>query len=71
MAFSGCVPHAGCMTTDNRYAVPVAALDEVRVPVEQQVEQQDVHVDQEYLAAEELDRARLLSTSGAGRLRVR
>ncbi len=59
------------MTKENKYAVPVDALDEVRVPVDRQVEQQDVHVDQEYLLAEELDRALLLSISGAGKLHVR
>jgi hypothetical protein len=58
------------MTTPNRYAVPLAALDSVKVAVDDQVEEQDVHVDQEYLTAEELDRVRLLSTVAAGRLRV-
>ena len=55
----------------SKYAVPMSALQSVEVAVEEQVEEQDVHVDREYLAAEESDRARLLSTTGAGRLRVR
>ena len=49
----------------------MATLESVEVPVEQQVIEQDVHVDREYLSPEELDRARLLSTIEAGRLRVR
>lgn len=58
------------MTTPSEYAVPLAALDSVRVPPDKQIEEQDVHADREYLTAEELDRARLLSPSGAGKLHL-
>lgn len=58
------------MEPTNPYAVPVAALDRVKVPTEQQVSEQSVHVDQEYLAPEDLDRARLLSPTSAGRLHL-
>lgn len=59
------------MSSSNKYAVPMATLESVKVPVDQQVAEQDVSVDRQYLTPEELDRVRLLSTSAAGRLRVR
>jgi hypothetical protein len=59
------------MGTSSKYSVPLSTLEAVQVPVEQQVVEQDVHVHREYLTPEELDRARLLSTSEAGRLRLR
>ena len=58
------------MTTPNAYAVPLAVLDGVKVPPDQQVEERDVHVDRDYVPAAELDRARLLSPSGGGTLRA-
>ena len=63
--------HAGGVATPSKYSVPMDVLDSVKVPVDLQVEEQDVHVDHDYLTAEELDRARLLSPSSAGRLRPR
>ena len=63
--------HTPIMKPKSRYAVPVEALDRVRVPADRQVIEQAVHVDQEYLAPEDLDRARLLSITSAGRLHLR
>ena len=59
------------MTSPSKYSVPLAALDSIKVPADQQVEEQDVHVDHDFMAPEELDRTRLLAPSTAGRLRVR
>ena len=63
--------HTPIMESRSRYAVPVEALDRVKVPADQQVIEQSVHVDQEYLAPQDLDRARLLSITSAGRLHLR
>ena len=59
------------MENGNRYAVPMASLESVEVPVDRQVAEQAVHLDREYLTPEELDRVRLLATCEAGRLRAR
>lgn len=59
------------MATSNKYAVPLETLMSVVVPADEQVEQHDVHVVREYLTPQELDRARLLSTTEAGRLHPR
>jgi hypothetical protein len=59
------------MEQQSKYAVPMAALQSVKVPADQLVEEQDVHVDRQYMAPEELDRARLLSSTEAGRLHIR
>ena len=59
------------MESRSPYAVPMAVLDRIKVPTDQQGTEQSVHVVQEYLAAEDLDRTRLLSTSSAGRLHLR
>jgi hypothetical protein len=56
--------------TSSKYAVPLADLEGVKVPVELQVEEQDVPEDHDYLTAVELDRLPLLSPTGAGRVRI-
>ena len=63
--------HTPIMEPRSRYAVPVEALDRVQVPADRQAIEQSVHVDQEYVSPEDLDRARLLSITSAGRLHVR
>lgn len=56
----------------NRYAKPLADLDAVHVPLADQVAGQAVERPGEYMAAEDLDRLRLLNDpAGAGRLTVR
>lgn len=55
---------------DDRYRVPLDDLDAVRVPVEQQVALEPEPPHEGPLAAEELDRQRLLGITGAGRLRL-
>jgi hypothetical protein len=58
------------MDKKSRYAVPMAVLESVRVSPDEQIQEQAVDVVHEYLSASELDRARLLSPTGAGTLRV-
>lgn len=53
------------------YARPIAELDAVHVPADDQVEEQDVGAPREYVDPEDLDRARLLSIEHGGRLRLR
>lgn len=57
------------MPTD-RYRVPLDELDAVHVPVEDQVTAAPQPPAEGPLAAEELDRQRLLGVTGAGRLRL-
>ena len=52
------------------YAVPLSVLDAVHVADVDQVQGQDVDPVHDYVTSTELDRVRLLSTTGAGRLRV-
>lgn len=60
------------MTERKEYNVPLGALEATaRVPLAEQVEEQAVGSVPEYLAPEDLDRQRLLSPTGDGRLRVR
>ena len=61
--------HTAVMDSASCYVVPMSTLD--GVPVERQLQEQDVHLDREYVSPQELDRARLLSIADAGRLRVR
>ena len=59
------------MDTPSKYAQPLAALEGVHVPLEEQVTGQQVAPPREYLAPEDLDRLRLLnSPAGSGRLRT-
>lgn len=54
------------------YDVTLDELErQAHVPREDQVEEQDVDPPHEVVAAEELDRQRLLGITGAGRLRIR
>lgn len=60
------------MTDTPNYRVPLDELeDQARVPRDEQVEEQPTDEPGEYVAAEDLDRARLLGITGAGRLHVR
>lgn len=53
-----------------RYRTPMADLDAVRVPVEEQVTEQETEPAREFLDPEDADRLRLLNDpAGAGRLR--
>ena len=53
------------------YARPLSELDAVHVATEDQVEEQDVDAPREYVDAEDLDRAKVLSIEHGGRLRIR
>ena len=54
----------------HRYRVPMDELDAVHVPRADQVESEPEPPGEGPLAAEELDRQRLLGITGAGRLRL-
>ena len=64
---AGAAHHA--RVTASRYRVPMDDLDAVRVPVDEQVASEPEPPHDAPLAAEELDRQRLLGITGAGRLR--
>jgi hypothetical protein len=58
------------MDKPSKYAVPMSQLDDIKVPVDEQVQEQDVHEAHDYLTAVELDRLLLLSPTSAGRVHI-
>jgi hypothetical protein len=58
------------MDQPSKYNVPMTVLDAVQVAPDEQVQEQDGDGIHEYLTAAELDRALLLSPTGAGKLRL-